>query len=183
MKNKLMRVLMLTTALILVGGSHISTVFAVDEKPATSASKNQESLEKLQQAYSDIEEQRQTIQDLQARLAKTTGLTQKAIEVRLDKAWLNLLEQGLAFAKSVADQKKAEVEVGKYQQHAIDVFSNSMLPAQQLNVFSHASKSQSLIYPRRNRRQPTHASSIPWPPLTRPMKQPSRACNWRNNLR
>lgn len=124
MKYKCMRVLMLTAALLFIGGTDISTVFAADEKPVVSAPTNQESLDKLQQAYADIEQQRQTIKDLQARLVKTTGLTQKAIEVRLDKAWLNLLEQDLVFAKAVAEQEKAEVEVGKYQQHAIDVLTS-----------------------------------------------------------
>lgn len=121
MKLNLTRVLILMTAMMFLGGTAISSVFAADEKPPVAAVTNKDSLEKLQQAYANIEQQRQTIKKLQARVTKTSGLTQNALDVRLDKAWLKLLEQGLAFAKAVADKEKAEVKVGKYRQHAIDV--------------------------------------------------------------
>ena len=123
MKFNLLRVSLLFTALLFIGGTHIATVSSAEEKPAVTATTNKENLEKLQQTFADIERQKQTIKDLQARAAKATGITQKALEVRLDKAWLKLLEQGLTFARDVADQEKAEVKVVKYRQHAIDVLA------------------------------------------------------------
>lgn len=130
MKFILLRVLMIITVLLFIGGTNISTAYAADEKPAVSSATKKQSLAKLEQAFAEIKHQRQTIKDLQARIVKSTGLTKQALEVRLDKAWLNLLDQGLAFAKSVADKEKAEVEVGKYRLQAIEILGSQTDVAQ-----------------------------------------------------
>jgi small conductance mechanosensitive channel len=126
MNSNLMRVLMITTALLFSVGANVSTVYAADEKPALITEIDKKSLEGLEQALANIEQQRQAIKDLQARITRSDGLTKKALEARLDKAWLNLLEQGLRFAKSIADQEKAGVKVDKHQQQAIEILGSQM---------------------------------------------------------
>jgi len=115
---------MITTALLLSVGANLPTVYAADEKPVLTSAPDKQSLESLKQELANIEQQRRAIKDLQARVAKSDGLTKKALEVRLDKAWLNLLEQGLGFAKHVADEEKAGVKVDKYRQQAIEILGS-----------------------------------------------------------
>ena len=92
MNSNLMRVLMITTALLFSVGANISTVHAADEKPALTSATDKQSLESLKQELANIEQQRQAIKDLQARIAKSDGLTKKTLEAHLDKAWLELLD-------------------------------------------------------------------------------------------
>jgi small conductance mechanosensitive channel len=126
MNFNLMRVLMITTALLFSIGTNISTVYAADEKPALTTEIDKKSLEALGKALANIEQQKQAIQDLQSRIAKSDGLTKKSLEARLDKAWLSLLEQGLGFAKSIAEQEKAGAKVDTYRQQAIEILGSQM---------------------------------------------------------
>jgi small conductance mechanosensitive channel len=73
----------------------------------------------LEQALTDIEVQKETIKDLQRRVAKSEGLAKRAFEVRLDKTWLALLEQGLNFAHEVAEKKGVVSDIDKYRVAAI----------------------------------------------------------------
>jgi len=61
---------------------------------------------------------------LQAEIKKTSGITQQALEVRLDKTWLKLLEQNLAFAKSVIAEDKADAKLAKYRKKAIEILGS-----------------------------------------------------------
>lgn len=64
-------------------------------------------MEALEQAQANIEQQWKAIKALQERSIKSKGITKKALDVRLDKAWLKLLEQSLGFAKDVAAREQA----------------------------------------------------------------------------
>jgi len=130
MESNLVRVFTLTMTLLFGVGVTVSTVFAAEEQtpspsvPATTSANNKQSVELLDQALNKIAAQQKTIKVLQARITKTTGITQKALEVRLDKTWVKLLEQNLEFAKSVAAKEKAGVKVDKFRPQAIEVLDS-----------------------------------------------------------
>jgi len=130
MKSSLVRVFVITGALLFGVGTNISTVFAAEEQPpsspapAATSAKSDQNVEALDQALSNIAEQNKAIKELQARIPKSTGITQKALEVRLDKAWMKLLEINLNFAKSVAAEEKAGVKVDKYRKQAVQILGS-----------------------------------------------------------
>jgi hypothetical protein len=111
---------------LMFGFGAVLTVCAADEKgvvqaPASTSANGDNSVGALDQALSKIEEQKKTIKDLQARIAESDGIVKKAFEVRLDKAWLQLLEQGLDFSESVITQEKAGAKIDKYRKQAIEI--------------------------------------------------------------
>ena len=75
----------------------------------------------LETALADIEMQRETIQDLEQRAAKAEGVAKAAYEARLDRAWLDLLEQGVDFAELVAGQDESAADSAKFRQQAVDI--------------------------------------------------------------
>ena len=118
--------LVLLTMALMFGFGAVLTVCAADEKgvvqaPASTSANGDNSVGALDQALSKIEEQKKTIKDLQARIAESDGIVKKAFEVRLDKAWLQLLEQGLDFSESVITQEKAGAKIDKYRKQAIEI--------------------------------------------------------------
>jgi len=130
MKSNIANVITLTMTLLFGVGVTVTTVFAAEEQPssspapATTAVNNNQDIALLDQALSKIAAQKKAIKDLQARITKTSGITQNALAVRLDKTWLKLLEQNLAFADSVAAEEKAGVKVEKYRQQAIEILGS-----------------------------------------------------------
>jgi small conductance mechanosensitive channel len=130
MKSNPMRVFTLTLTLLFGVVVSPPTAFAAKDQPpsppmpaTTSANSNQNS-ELLDQALSRIAAQKKAINDLQARITKTSGITQKALEVRLDRTWVKLLEQNLGFANSVAAEEKAGVKMDKYRKQAIEILQS-----------------------------------------------------------
>ncbi len=117
---------LLAMALMFSFGAHITPVLATDNKtvssqPPSSPKDIDQKVETLDQALYNIEEQKKAIKNLQARMAESDGIVKKAFEVRLDKAWLQLLEQDLDFAESVIIQEKAGAKVDKYRKLAIEI--------------------------------------------------------------
>lgn len=127
--NRIYLILMLTVLLISVSIS-MATASAADENPVaqqsptTSPDKNSKDLEALDKMLADIEEQKQSIKTLQARVARSEGITKTAFEIRLDKAWMKLLEQGLAFGEAVAAQEKAGAKVDTYRNQVVDILKS-----------------------------------------------------------
>jgi len=132
MKSSLVRVFTLTMTLLFGIGANVSTVFAAEEQPssppasATTSTNSNQNVELLDQALGKIKAQKKAITELQTRITKTTGITQKALEFRLDKIWLNLLEQNLAFANSVITEEKAGTKVDKYRKRAIEMLASQV---------------------------------------------------------
>lgn len=63
-----------------------------------------------EQALAGIENQKRAIKSLRTKIGKASGILQKALESRLIKARMQLLEQRLSFARDVADQEKAGIK-------------------------------------------------------------------------
>ena len=68
--------------------------------------------ETLDKALADIERQRKTIHEIQARIEESQGAKQQILEAWLDKARINLLEQGVAFAEKV-EAKTGDEDINK----------------------------------------------------------------------
>jgi small conductance mechanosensitive channel len=98
---------------------------ASEEKLPESADSSTESEQSLilGQALIEIKNRKRAIEDLEARISKASGLTQKALESRLIKHRMSLLEQNLSFAKTVADQVDGDTNIDKYRKQAIEVIS------------------------------------------------------------
>ena len=130
MKSNFVHAVLIALTLSFCVGTTVPSVIAAEEQspspsaPATTSANDNQSVELLDQALNKIAAQQKTIKVLQARITKTTGITQKALEVRLDKTWVKLLEQNLEFAKSVAAEEKAGVKVDKFRPQAIEVLDS-----------------------------------------------------------
>lgn len=117
------------SAVLLIGVCAIPfSVSAVEEKAAPSTTNvesktDNQSIEDLQQLLANIAQQGLTIEALQGRVGKSEGIFKTALEIRLEKAWLKLFEQGISFAESVAELKGSEVEFNKYREQAIDILN------------------------------------------------------------
>ena len=130
MKSNLVRAFMITAMLLIGTGPNVSTLLAAEEQTssppvsATTSTSSKQDAELLDQALGKIAAQKNAIKRLQARIAKTTGITQKALELRLDKTWVKLLEQNLDFAKSVSAEENAGAKIDKYRKQAIEILSS-----------------------------------------------------------
>lgn len=77
--------------------------------------------ERLEVALAAVESRRAEIADLEARITNAEGVRKAIREARLARAWGSLLEDGLAFAEAVNEEKVAGVDVGDYEKKAIEV--------------------------------------------------------------
>ena len=92
-------VMVLLTLLLFALNTNPTTLSAEDTKQASEV--NSEQLASLELVFAAIEQQKKEISYLQKRVAKKDGLGKKIATIRLDKAWLGLLEQGVSFAEAV----------------------------------------------------------------------------------
>lgn len=115
------RTLILSMMLLFGIESVTPTLVLAEEQPAATSIVSNQSREVLDEALVNIAEQKKTISYLQKEIAKTSGITQLALEVRLDKTWLMLLEQNLNFAKNVVAEDKADASLAEYRKKAIEI--------------------------------------------------------------
>ena len=115
---QLTRTVIVSTILLIGIGTVIPTGVTAEEKPIVA------STEVLDKALDGIAEQKKTISYLQGQITKTSGITQKALEARLDKAWLKLLEQNLNYAKSVVAEDITEPKLDTYRLNAIQILKS-----------------------------------------------------------
>ena len=111
---KTLKAAILIATIVSIGSISFSNAFAA----------NEQSVEELDQAQARIERQNNKIKDIQRRVNETDGPLKEALEARLDKAWLALLEENLTFAENVAAQKESGVNVDKYRKQAIELLDS-----------------------------------------------------------
>ncbi len=117
---QLVRTFIFSTILLCGVGTAIPTVSVAEQQPVTTSTESNQSTAILDKALADIAELKKTISYLQAEITKTSGITQQALEVRLDKTWVKLLEQNLNFANSVAAEDKADAR-NEYRKKATEL--------------------------------------------------------------
>jgi small conductance mechanosensitive channel len=86
----------------------------------------------LDNALADIANQKKVIEDLGSRVGKASGIMQIALESRLSKARISLLEQNLSFANSVVVQEKAAAKNDKRHQQAIEILGSQLTLARSI---------------------------------------------------
>ena len=124
MKFNIVRVLLVAAVLIFSVVINQSTVYAADKNTIVISTTNKNSLEELDQALAVLEKKRQNLNYLKKRITNSKGFTKKAYEARLDKAWLEYLQQGLSFAENVAAEQESEVDISTYRKQAIDILKS-----------------------------------------------------------
>jgi len=85
----------------------------------------------------EIENQKLAIENLDKRIASTSGITQKALQSRLTKAWINLLELNLGFARAVAGAEKSGTEIAENRKLAIEILGSQVGIAQTTAAIIH----------------------------------------------
>jgi len=94
------------------------------ESTEASAEPTQEQI--FDMALADIEDEKRVIADLGSRVGKASGILQVALESRLSKAKMSLLEQNLRFANAVVEQENEESKNDKYRQQAIEILGSQL---------------------------------------------------------
>ena len=113
---KTMKAVIFITIYMSIGSIGFLNAFAEDEQ----------SVEVLEQVQTRIERQNKAIKDIQRRINEADGILKKALDARLDKAWMALLEQNLFFTESVAAQEGSGVKVEKYRKQAIKILASQI---------------------------------------------------------
>jgi small conductance mechanosensitive channel len=120
MFSKITQVIVLAMAL----GTMMTSVDAyaaenTELKKAKSSEDNDQILT-YEEGLDGIENQKRAINNLRTKIGKASGILQKALESRLIKARMNLLEQRLSFAREVAEQESAGIKNDKHRKQAIE---------------------------------------------------------------
>jgi small conductance mechanosensitive channel len=114
---------LLALVLALMFGTAISPQFA----NAAETSDGEDSPEQvLDNALAGIANQKKVIEDINSRAGKASGIMQVALESRLSKARMDLLEQNLSFANAVVEQEKAGTKNEKRRQQAIEILGSQL---------------------------------------------------------
>ena len=90
-----------------------------------------------EQLLEEIENQKLAIKKLDKRIASTSGITQKALQSRLIKAWINLLELNLGFAKGVAGTEESGTKIDEHRKLAIEILGSQVSVAQTTAAIIH----------------------------------------------
>ena len=85
---------------------------------------NGQSLEVLDQLLGSIERKNKAIKDVKDRAIEANGILKEALEARLDKAWLTLLQENLTFVENVIEQEKSGADVDKYRKQALEILKS-----------------------------------------------------------
>ena len=86
----------------------------------------------LEKALTDIENQKRVIVDLDSRVGKASGMVQVALESRLSRAKMSLLEQNLSFTDGVVAQETAGTKNEKHHQQAIEILGSQPTLAREI---------------------------------------------------
>jgi len=81
---------------------------------------------KLDALHDALPEQREKITALEQRVTSGEGLTAEILNIRLDLAWLGLLEDNLAFAQAVVAEEEAGFNVSDYSGDVIDALGDQL---------------------------------------------------------
>jgi small conductance mechanosensitive channel len=137
----------ITPLLALVLALMFGTAITPQITNAAEKTDSEESSEQvLDNALAGIASQKKVIEDIHSRAGRASGLMQVALESRLSKAEMDLLEQNLSFAKAVAEQEKAGTKDEKRRQQAIEILGSQMTLAKAF--FSNLR--QQIVFPEEN---------------------------------
>ena len=84
---------------------------------------NEQQHEVLDKIQAQIEEKKKVISDLNNRINEADGVLKKALETRLNKAWLGLMEENLVFAENVKTLEESGADVSRYHKQVREVLN------------------------------------------------------------
>jgi small conductance mechanosensitive channel len=111
------------TLMLLLAGTllcPVTTAYADDSKKADQPNS-------IENTLAEIERESRNISNLEKRLTNAEGIIKGALESRLIRSRLNLLEQNLQFIKQVAEKEKSPANNEKYHQQALAILKSQML--------------------------------------------------------
>jgi small conductance mechanosensitive channel len=114
MISKTLKAVIVCTVFLTICSPFLSSAFA----------ENGKGVEALDQSQARIEKQDRTVASLQQRIKEADGVLKTALDARLDKALMGLLEENLTFAQSVAEHEKGGTEKTKYHKQAIEILTS-----------------------------------------------------------
>lgn len=100
--------------------------------PATAAQESPADIgvASLEAEFATVEARRTEISILAAQVAAADGYSKDILQVRLARAWGNLLEDSLTFAADVVKQKEAGTDVSGFYEAAVDILKGQEVVAQ-----------------------------------------------------
>jgi small conductance mechanosensitive channel len=113
---KTLKAVIVITIFLFINSVSFSNIFAATVQ----------NVEELEQVQARIERINKRIKDIQRRVNEADGITKDAFDVRLDKAWLTLLEQNLFFAESVAALEGKGTKMEKYRKQAVEILNSQI---------------------------------------------------------
>jgi small conductance mechanosensitive channel len=105
----------------------MGTYAAEKSQPESAEASDEPTQEQIfDMALADIEDEKRVIADLDSRVDKASGILQVALESRLSKAKMSLLEQNLSFASAVVEQENEGSKNDRYRQQAIVILGSQL---------------------------------------------------------
>jgi small conductance mechanosensitive channel len=116
------RLIDLTLMLLLAGTllTPITTTYAGDSKKASPPTS-------IENTLAEIDRESRSIGSLEKRLTDAEEIIRVALESRLIRSRLNLLEHNLSFIRQVAEQEKSSAKNEKYHQQALTILESQLL--------------------------------------------------------
>ncbi|MEJ2491755.1 MAG: mechanosensitive ion channel [Desulfuromonadales bacterium] len=125
MRPSSLRTSLILGSLVLLLGLSIPATLAAQDAATEPAQANVDTkqAEALQESHAQIAEQRELIRSLQDRTDGQQGIYKKVLDKRLDRATLELLERGVAYAKQVAALEEDAPDRAKERAQAADILA------------------------------------------------------------
>jgi small conductance mechanosensitive channel len=108
-----------------------ATLFAEAAKPTATETSTESELSHpdLDKLWEKIGKSREHIAELQKRIDSSQGYVKKLLEVRLDRAWVSLLEEGVLFAEEVLKKTEGAPDGNSYRQQAAEILGTQVATA------------------------------------------------------
>jgi small conductance mechanosensitive channel len=116
--------------LVLALGTTMASLntYAAEKAQAESTEESAEPTQEqvFEKALADIENLKRIIADLGSRVGKASGILQVALDSRLSKAQMELLEQNLSFTAAVVEQEEADSMSENLRQQAVEILGSQL---------------------------------------------------------
>ena len=127
MTSTISRLFFCATLLLFAFSISAATLFAEVEKPkATESEQSHPDLDKL---WEKIEDSKERITELQKRTDSSEGYVKKILDLRLDRAWINLLGEEILFAEEVLKKTDGAPAGNRYRQQAAEILGTQAATA------------------------------------------------------
>ena len=127
MTSTISRLFFCATLLLFAFSISAATLFAEVEKPT--AIESEQSHPDLDKLWEKIEDSKERITELQKRTDSSEGYVKKILDLRLDRAWINLLGEEILFAEEVLKKTDGAPAGNRYRQQAAEILGTQAATA------------------------------------------------------